>query len=57
MKAARTPYRLARIALLAETAKALASPTALVVAMLRQLAIEASRTADLMEREAKGGQA
>lgn len=57
MKSARTPYRLARIALLAETAKTLESPAALVVALLRQLAVEASRAADLMEREAKGGQA
>lgn len=55
MKPARTPYRLARLALLAQTAQALESPTALVVALLRQLAAEATRTADLMERDAKGG--
>ena len=57
MKAARTPYRLARIALLANTARDLETPPALVAALLRQLAREASRAADLIEQEAKGGRA
>ena len=55
MKAARAPYRLARLVLLANTARDLESPPALVAALLRQLAREASRAADLIEQEAKEG--
>ena len=57
MKPARTPYRLARLVLLASTARELETPPDLVAALLRQLAREASRAADLIEQEAKGGRA
>lgn len=55
MKALRLPNRLMRLFEIANAASNLQGPPALLIAMLRQLSLEAARTADLLARDPKKG--